>query len=692
MKHVKMLKERATAEDLQQSSSKDLLIRATGKFYTHLLIGEHLVKSIVPLLAAIHSNTLSIVEPFCGDGRLICILLKAVSKSPKLKKKQFLIELWELDSEALNTAKEKVMTLAKNLKLKVKLNAMNWDTFVMGPSHFGKYHLCITNPPWDVLKPDNRELQHLLNGKKDDYINELKLQESALTIAFPLSAPKKKFSGWGINLSRCGVELCFRLIADDGFCGVVSPSSLLADQMSVNLRNWLFEKYAVLDVAFYAAEGRLFANVDQPCITIVAAKSSNNDKAPSITLYDRVHNGTQHILNGKNWEILKKRGYIFPVQFGLNLIGIHNKLTGLPTFKSLETDCGFWAGREIDETGHRRFLNLKGQHLFLKGKMVKRFGLAEQPKEYLTHNGPKIPSSVQFNRIVWRDVARPNQKRRIHATIIPSSWVCGNSLHVAYFKDGNLPKLHALLGIINSLVFESQVRANLSTAHISLGIVRLAHLPNLEDNKLVNSLSETVSACLGGCEDSKVKLEVQVAKAFSLSREDFAEVLSAFTKLEQSEIDKMLGHEEWNVGKLIIKKGRQNIPNHYSGNLSNLDKLIVNAVPPGGNWKNIPESVPSQRLKQIREGYAAGEGSRSTYYGRLSPNAPSYTINTYFSRPGNGCHIRPEEFLSSVRAGEVSSQVFKQCPDVTVTAVQPPKNHQLHTQNGSDQSCCTTSE
>ena len=34
-----------------------------------------------------------------------------------------------------------------------------------------------------------------------------------------------------------------------------------------------------------------------------------------------------------------------------------------------------------------------------------------------------------------------------------------------------------------------------------------------------------------------------------------------------------------------------------------------------------------------------GEGSRSTYYGRLRPDAPSYTINTYLSRPGNGCHI-----------------------------------------------------
>ena len=79
--------------------------------------------------------------------------------------------------------------------------------------------------------------------------------------------------------------------------------------------------------------------------------------------------------------------------------------------------------------------------------------------------------------------------------------------------------------------------------------------------------------------------------------------------------------------------------NHYAAKLSDLDKMIIRCVPPGGNWKNIPEDIPSQRIAQIRESYKAGKGSRSTYYGRLRPNMPSYTINTYFNRPGNGCNI-----------------------------------------------------
>lgn len=81
------------------------------------------------------------------------------------------------------------------------------------------------------------------------------------------------------------------------------------------------------------------------------------------------------------------------------------------------------------------------------------------------------------------------------------------------------------------------------------------------------------------------------------------------------------------------------LPNHYSATLSALDMAIVRSIPPGGNWKNVPHSVKSKRLETIRASFARGEGSRSTYYGRLVRHAPSYTINTYFSRPGNGCHI-----------------------------------------------------
>jgi DNA (cytosine-5)-methyltransferase 1 len=99
------------------------------------------------------------------------------------------------------------------------------------------------------------------------------------------------------------------------------------------------------------------------------------------------------------------------------------------------------------------------------------------------------------------------------------------------------------------------------------------------------------------------------------------------------------------------------IPNHVAANLSELDMRMVVSVPEGGNWKHIPESIPSKRLDQIRESFSRGEGSRSTYYGRLRRSEPAYTINTYFNRPGNGCHIHysQDRVLSPREAARLQS-------------------------------------
>ncbi|MBQ4407958.1 MAG: DNA (cytosine-5-)-methyltransferase [Bacteroidales bacterium] len=78
--------------------------------------------------------------------------------------------------------------------------------------------------------------------------------------------------------------------------------------------------------------------------------------------------------------------------------------------------------------------------------------------------------------------------------------------------------------------------------------------------------------------------------------------------------------------------------NHIAAGFSDLEWQMVKYIPEGGNWQNIPESIPSQRLAQIRK-----SGGRTTYYGRLVYDKPSFTITTYFNRLGNGCNLHPEQ-------------------------------------------------
>ena len=94
------------------------------------------------------------------------------------------------------------------------------------------------------------------------------------------------------------------------------------------------------------------------------------------------------------------------------------------------------------------------------------------------------------------------------------------------------------------------------------------------------------------------------------------------------------------------------IYNHISYPLSENDMKMVVSIPPGGNWKDIPLSVPSKRLEGIRK-----TGGRTTLYGRLQWDKPSYTITTYFNRPGNGAYIHPksDRVLSAREAARLQS-------------------------------------
>lgn len=78
--------------------------------------------------------------------------------------------------------------------------------------------------------------------------------------------------------------------------------------------------------------------------------------------------------------------------------------------------------------------------------------------------------------------------------------------------------------------------------------------------------------------------------------------------------------------------------NHVAYKMCQHEMEMAQHIPEGGNWKNIPEEITDNRLAKIRL-----SGGRTTYYGRLSWEKPSYTINTFFNRVPNGCNLHPNQ-------------------------------------------------
>lgn len=94
------------------------------------------------------------------------------------------------------------------------------------------------------------------------------------------------------------------------------------------------------------------------------------------------------------------------------------------------------------------------------------------------------------------------------------------------------------------------------------------------------------------------------------------------------------------------------IYNHEVFKMGKYEAALAEHIPEGGNWKDIPLEFNDVRLESIRK-----TGGRTTYYGRLRWDMPSYTIATYFNRVGNGCNLHPSQMrvLSNREAARLQS-------------------------------------
>jgi Alw26I/Eco31I/Esp3I family type II restriction m6 adenine DNA methyltransferase len=624
------------------SNAAELKIKLTGKYYTHQFIGKNAIQNILSIIKDEKSfkSNYSICDPFAGDGRLVIWFLEMWAKAglPNVK---WSIDLWDIEEIGLEHAKSVLKSLNVDIE---KINIINQDAFRHGVGRDVSFDFIVTNPPWEMIKPDSRELKEMSDSDKESYIVSLKDYDTFLSNSYPLSQPQRKFAGWGTNLSRVGVELIRKILTRGGLSMVVLPTSFLADDQSVTLRREFFVKDSIYNIDYYPAEARLFGKADVNSSAVVFRRDGGKSKNVLLSKYDSELKLISQDTVDLSDRTLIESGFSLPMNtcstsiLILKKLGQFNKEWALMEEDSTE---GLWAGREIDETGSKKWLVPKnGQPWFIKGKMIDRFIVREDDFQSISKQGWKAPESINQEKIVWRDVSRSNQKRRMIATIISKGFAAGNSLGVCYFKDGNAKDLRIMLAVLNSLCFEFQLRNYLATGHISLSSLRKTKVPSRRRFENFNELFRLVNKQLNGVAVES-KIEAYVAKiVYGLQKDEFSFIINSFQKLSDAERQKLL--EEYNrlEGRRVDgSKDEIKIFNHLSSTLSEMDMAIVKSIPPGGNWKNIPEDIPSKRVQTIRESYKAGKGSRSTYYGRLLPNMPSYTINTYLNRPGNGCHI-----------------------------------------------------
>lgn len=514
--------------------SENLKQKVTGRYYTGFQVCELICEKMLEMIP--ESRHIRICDPFSGDGRLAFTLIELIISKSNIDV-FFELDLFDISNDGFEYSNKKLEELKlNNVNICLKQNIIDSFEFFSGINDI--YDIVITNPPWENIKPDRRELESLKSIEaKEEYKLALREYDNYLISFYKCSNPKRRFAGWGLNLSRVGAELSMNIVKKNGLIGIILPASFYADDQSGMLRNKLYHNFDVKYLGYIPAEAKQFDSADVSAAFMCAIKGGVT-KNINLSLY----NESLNVKHEGTVDISKDEGCSVPISMGPHCVklleNIKNK--GL-LFGDLEKK-EVWSGREIDETGSVDWLVSESgdnRFPFMKGRFVSRYGFIDSGL-YVNKIGYSPTDSVNYYRIVWRDVSRASQKRRMIATLLPPGYVCGNSLGVVYVKDNCLRKIKWLLAVLNSTTFEFQLRCYLATGHVSLSSMRKVCIPS-SFGELSNKLELILNSVLNGYdEEAEMEIDAYVARElYQLELDEYNSVLASFSKLTKNEIEKM---------------------------------------------------------------------------------------------------------------------------------------------------------
>src|SRR5690349_7218198 len=102
---------------------KALVARATGRFYTPEILAEQLAHALIESAPDFSGREVRIIDPFCGDGRLLVSFLRQAANSRSFRKARFQVSLWDTDKAAVAEAEARIKAVAAGKKLNVQVDA-----------------------------------------------------------------------------------------------------------------------------------------------------------------------------------------------------------------------------------------------------------------------------------------------------------------------------------------------------------------------------------------------------------------------------------------------------------------------------------------------------------------------------------------------------------------------------------------
>lgn len=670
-----------------ESSLPYLFKRTTGSFYTGFELAYKMVNEMFKEIASNKVTNSKILEPCNGTGMFVFAILKYLLDN-NYKPKDIIsvinnIYISEVNNEA-NKFYIKHLKAFTNEILNYNLDQeyfekhifdyLNYDITNLDKKYISinkytdiKFDIVITNPPYKNLKLDSKEYNKDLSKKYKEYY--ARISKDA----------KRRFSyasSGVINIYKIFIEeiLC-NYTDDNAIVHLLIPNTILSDKSCEELRKYLLENHKIISINTFD-ENNKYLDAQQALCTILIKK---NNKTTKIIMVN----------NDEKEKYKADINLLMKVQSGNSIFKLNDyeeyvltKLSCFPKLKDL--DFIFNYRGELDLTLYKdEYGTEKTKYPLVRGRNIREYFEIVDAVEYVfdsfVENSPK-KDYIHNERIACQQISNISKEKRVQFAYIPKDNVLANSCNFISIKKNKYNiDIYYLLGLLNSNIINWFFKFFNSNNHISNYEIDEFPIP-VEGKQIKKISSFTKKMILEHDLSMKQKINNLVDELYGINTQlslddyeaisksapkkdslindfynDLKNIILEITYNECIELIKEQNTTENILLKYAIKDNfvkevilgliikyqkiyKNEILNHTTFKLSDLDLEMIQNVPQGGNWQNIPEITvkKSERLKKI-----AKTGGRTTLYGRIDYNKPAYTITTYFNRPGNGTYVHP---------------------------------------------------
>ena len=452
-----------------------------------------------------HAFELGAIQGTAQEDRLLFLRkhIEQLNQESQQKLNQILLDEF---SQKLGIKYEEAQPTGKPQKRVLKITDINnLEPFHWG-YHFdsvfakGGFDAIITNPPWEIFKPNAREffLQHneLVRKSKMDikvFEKEQKklLQKPEIAQAwceyqskFPyvssyyrsaeqyknqISIINGKKAGTDINLYKLFLEQCFNLLRKGGKCGIILPTGVYTDLGAKQLREMLFSECELENIFGLSNERFIFEGVDHRfkfCLIDFEKGTLTNAFNAAFRIDPREAikpNDLDRFLNDQSEQVeipislVRKLSpdSISVMEFKNKIdIEIAEKMLKFPLLgEKIEGKWNLKLTREFDMTNDSHLFKTElanGRLPLYEGKMIHQFNHQFAEPRYWVDEKEGRESLLgkkqvdqgqkldyQDYRLGFRSVASSTNERALISSILPKSIFCGNSILVSLNNSFN---------------------------------------------------------------------------------------------------------------------------------------------------------------------------------------------------------------------------------------------------------------